>query len=46
MVLPQLQHGANAQAGDAANTGASADQNQADTVDADFEVIDEDEEKK
>ena len=36
----------NAQAGDAANTGASADQNQADTVDADFEVIDEDEEKK
>ena len=36
----------NAQAGDAANTGARADQNQADTVDADFEVIDEDEEKK
>ncbi|MFL2825575.1 MAG: molecular chaperone DnaK [Opitutales bacterium] len=35
-----------AQAGDPANASASADKKQADTVDADFEVIDDDEEKK
>ena len=34
------------QAGDPANASASADKKQADTVDADFEVIDDDEEKK